>query len=106
MKRMLHGVGNRLSHDGGVGFVVARALADSDWIAIDRGAALENVAGIVSRERPDLPVIVDAANMNQASGASRRLLAGRQRLHADRQARVAPFVCWSRTSNPLQGRPS
>ena len=50
MKRMLHGVGNRLSHDGRVGLVVARALADSDWIAIDCGAALENVAGIVSRE--------------------------------------------------------
>lgn len=83
MKRMLLGVGNRLLRGGGVGPVVARALADSDWIAVDCGGALENVAGIVSRERPDLPVIVDAANMNQASGASRRLLAGRQRLHAD-----------------------
>ena len=76
MKRMLLGVGNRLSHDDGVGPVVAQTLADSDWIAIDCGTALENVTGIVSRERPDLLVIVDAAHMNTAPGTFRRLPIG------------------------------
>ncbi|MBU1050589.1 hydrogenase 3 maturation endopeptidase HyCI [Candidatus Bipolaricaulota bacterium] len=69
MKRMLLGVGNRLSHDDGVGPVVAQALIDSDWIAIDCGTALENAMGIVSREQPDLLVIVDAATMDKEPGA-------------------------------------
>jgi len=68
MKRMLLGVGNRLSRDDGVGPVVAQALADSDWIAIDCGTSLENATGIVSREQPDLLVIVDAATMGKAPG--------------------------------------
>jgi hydrogenase 3 maturation protease len=68
MKRMLIGVGNRLSHDDGVGPVVAQALADSDWIAIDCGTSLENATGIVSREQPDLLVIVDAATMDKKPG--------------------------------------
>jgi hydrogenase 3 maturation protease len=68
MKRMLIGVGNRLSRDDGVGPVVAQALADSDWIAIDCGTSLENATGIVSREQPDLLVIVDAATMGKKPG--------------------------------------
>lgn len=72
-KRMLLGVGNRLSHDDGVGPAVAQALADSDWMAIDCGTALENASGIVSREKPDLLVIVDAAMMNETPGHILRL---------------------------------
>jgi len=72
-KRMLLGVGNRLSHDDGVGPYVAQALAPSDWIAIDCGIALENASGIVSREKPDLLVIVDAAMMNEEPGTFLRL---------------------------------
>jgi len=73
MKRMLLGVGNRLSHDDGVGPVIAQALADSDWVSIDCGTALENAVGMVSRERPDLLVIVDAAHMGMEPGTYRRL---------------------------------
>jgi len=73
MKRMLLGVGNRLSRDDGVGPTVAQALADSDWISIDCGTALENTTGIVSRNRPDLLVIVDAAHMGMEPGTFRRL---------------------------------
>jgi hydrogenase 3 maturation protease len=68
MKRMLIGVGNRLSHDDGAGPVVAEALVDSDWLAIDCGTSLENATGIVSREQPDLLVIVDAATMGKKPG--------------------------------------
>lgn len=73
MKRMLLGVGNRLSHDDGVGPVVAQELDCSDWITIDCGTALENVVGIVSREQPDQLVIVDAAIMDLEPGAVSRL---------------------------------
>ncbi|MCK4570385.1 hydrogenase 3 maturation endopeptidase HyCI [Candidatus Bipolaricaulota bacterium] len=76
MKRMLLSVGNRLSHDDGVGPVVAEGLVDSDWIAIDCGTALENAAGIVSREQPDLLVIVDAAIMGKEPGDFLRLPIG------------------------------
>ena len=73
MKRMLLGVGNRLSRDDGVGPVLAERLDGSAWIAIDCGTSLENVGGIVTRERPDLLVIADAARMGLAPGAVRRL---------------------------------
>jgi hydrogenase 3 maturation protease len=70
---MVLGVGNRLSHDDGVGPIVAEALSDSDWIAIDCGTALENATGLVSREQPGLLVVVDAASMGREPGAVFRL---------------------------------
>ncbi len=53
--------------------MVAEGLAGSEWIAVDCGLALENAAGIVRREQPDLLVIVDAACMKLAPGEVRRL---------------------------------
>ncbi len=74
MKRVLLGVGNRLSRDDGAGPAVARALDGVDgWLAIDCGTALENASGIVVREEPDLLVIVDAARMGLPPGSIRRL---------------------------------
>jgi len=73
MKRMLLGVGNRLSRDDGAGPILAERLAGSDWTAFDCGTSLENAGGIVSRERPDLLVIADAARMGLAAGEVRRL---------------------------------
>lgn len=74
MTRILLGVGNRLSRDDGVGPTVAKRLEGTQgWHAIDCGTALENVSGIVSRERPDLLVIVDAAQMGLPAGSIRTL---------------------------------
>jgi hydrogenase 3 maturation protease len=73
MKRMLLGVGNRLSRDDGAGPILAERLAESDWLAVDCGTSLENAAGIVSRERPDRLVIADAARMGLSPGEVRRL---------------------------------
>jgi len=73
MKRVLLGVGNRLSRDDGAGPALAERLAGSEWIAVDCGTSLENAAGIVSRERPDLLVIADAARMGLPPGTARRL---------------------------------
>ena len=73
-KKMLIGVGNPLGRDDGVGVYVARAMAgDSGWWAIPAGLALENALGLVERERPELLVIVDAADMGLPPGSFRRL---------------------------------
>ena len=73
MNRILLGVGNRLSRDDGAGPVLVERLAGSDWLAIDCGTSLENVGGVVSREKPDLLVIADAARMGLPPGEVRRL---------------------------------
>jgi len=74
MKRLLLGVGNRVSGDDGAGPAVAERLGvDNRWHSIDCGLALENASGIVARERPDLLVIVDAARMGLPAGSIRRL---------------------------------
>lgn len=74
MKRLLLGVGNRLSRDDGVGPVVAsRLMGVRGWQAFDCGTSIENACGIVARERPDLLVIVDAARMGLAPGEVRRV---------------------------------
>jgi hydrogenase 3 maturation protease len=76
MKRMLLGVGNRLSRDDGAGPTVARELEGSDWIVVDCGTSIENVSGWVLRERPDVLVVVDAAMMGATPGTIRRLSIG------------------------------
>lgn len=74
MRRVLLGVGNRFSADDGVGPMVAERLEGAPgWLAIDCGIALENASGIVTRERPGLLVIVDAARMGLVPGSIRRL---------------------------------
>jgi len=73
MNRVLLGVGNRLSHDDGIGPTVAQILADSDWLAIDCGTAIENAVGVAVRNRPELVVVVDAAKMGLPPGSIRRI---------------------------------
>lgn len=73
MRRMLLGVGNRVSRDDGAGPFLAERLAGTDWTAIDCGTSLENVGRIVARERPDLLVIADAARMGLDPGEVRRI---------------------------------
>jgi hydrogenase 3 maturation protease len=74
MKRLLLGVGNRLSRDDGVGPATAERMDGTEgWIAVDCGTALENASGIVRRECPDLLVVVDAARMGLPAGSIRRL---------------------------------
>ena len=93
MKRMLLGVGNRLSQDDGVGPDVAAGLQASAWLAIDCGTSLENASGIVAREHPDLLVIVDAAEMGLKPGDVRRLpIRFRDRMLASTHGLPLPFV--------------
>ena len=90
---MVLGVGNRLSHDDGVGPTVAATLRGTDWIAIDCGTSLENAVGLVARERPDLLILVDAAKMGLPPGSVRRLpLISTDQMLASTHGLPLPFV--------------
>lgn len=79
------GVGNELRGDDGAGTAVVRALAAMTGIhqspgeagqqilILDAGPAPENYTGPLRRFRPDLVLIIDAAEMGEAPGAVRWL---------------------------------
>ena len=72
--KMLIGVGNPLGRDDGVGVYVAQLLqGEPGWIAVPAGPALENALSLAERLRPELLVIVDAADMGLPPGSFRRL---------------------------------
>ena len=94
MKRFLLGVGNRLSRDDGVGPFVAQAMdGATGWTAIDCGTSLENISGIITREKPDLLVLVDAAQMDVSPGEVRLLPStGTDRMLVSTHGLPLPFV--------------
>jgi len=65
---LLLGIGNPLRGDDGAGVYVARHLRADGWQAVDCGTAPENFTGMVRRHRPDLLLLVDAAEMGLAPG--------------------------------------
>ncbi len=73
MRRVLVALGNPLRRDDGVGLKVAELLQDSAWEVIPAGSSPENVASLVARHRPDVLVVVDAAEMGLPPGEVRVL---------------------------------
>lgn len=71
MVDMVLGIGNALNGDDGVGCYIARHLEKTGWISLDCGTVPENFTGIVRRERPDLLVLIDAADMHLPPGEYR-----------------------------------
>jgi hydrogenase maturation protease HycI len=72
------GVGHELCGDDAAGLAVARALKaalaqDERWLVIDAGPAPENQTGLLRRFKPDIVLLVDAAQMGEAPGAIRCL---------------------------------
>lgn len=72
------GVGQVLRGDDGAGVMVARGLAEQldtpgSVLVLDAGASPENNTGPVRRFRPDLILLVDAANMHEPPGTVRLL---------------------------------
>ncbi len=80
----LVGIGQELRGDDAVGVILARTLLDKlgakgspaegnstglPLQVIDGGAAPENCTGALRRFRPDLVILIDAAQMDQAPGA-------------------------------------
>lgn len=67
------GIGNELSGDDAVGVRIVRALSSrlvprSDRLVLDTGTAPENFTGPLRRFRPDLVLLVDAADLSAEPG--------------------------------------
>jgi len=67
------GIGHELNGDDAAGIVASRALqprlADRSWLlVIDAGPAPENQTGPLRAFRPDLVLLIDAAQMNEPPG--------------------------------------
>jgi hydrogenase 3 maturation protease len=75
-KKILLGLGNPVGRDDAVGLRVAEALREAEWLSIP-APALENVLGLVEKEKPEKLVIVDAAEMGLPPGTIRRLPLGK-----------------------------
>jgi hydrogenase 3 maturation protease len=75
------GIGNRLGGDDAAGALVADVLNQKGWrtevlaaaqvTAINGGTAPESYTSVIRRHRPDLLILVDAADMGLPSGAVR-----------------------------------
>lgn len=70
---LLLGIGNPRHGDDALGPVFARAFRHPDWRCVNAATAPENFTGLVRRLRPDLLVLLDAAEMGLPPGAMRRL---------------------------------
>jgi hydrogenase 3 maturation protease len=77
------GIGNRLGGDDAAGTCVvdmlnqrrhrARALLPAEIMAIDAGTAPESYTSVIRQHRPDLLILVDAADMGLPPGALRTI---------------------------------
>lgn len=68
------GIGNSLNGDDAAGCIVARQfkkVKKKDWLSFDCGNVPENFTGVIKRHRPELLVLVDAAEMGLEPGKIR-----------------------------------
>jgi hydrogenase 3 maturation protease len=68
------GVGNALGGDDAAGLEVARVIrqrgaASETWLALEGGAAPENLTGSLRAFAPEIIVLVDAAHLGEVPGA-------------------------------------
>jgi hydrogenase 3 maturation protease len=70
------GIGNELRGDDAAGVLAARALqaaAHEHFLVVEAATAPENQTGLLRRFRPDLVLLIDAAEMGEAAGSVRWL---------------------------------
>jgi hydrogenase 3 maturation protease len=77
------GIGNRLGGDDAAGTCVvdmlnrgqhrAKAFLPAEIVAIDAGTAPESYTSVIRQHRPDLLILVDAADMGLSPGALRTI---------------------------------
>jgi hydrogenase 3 maturation protease len=70
------GVGNPMRSDDAAGILAARNLSQREWgidriLIVEAGQAPENSTGTLRRFRPDVVLIIDAADMREAPGTIR-----------------------------------
>jgi hydrogenase 3 maturation protease len=70
---LLIGIGNPRHGDDALGPVFARAFRHPQWRCVNAQTAPENFTGLVRRLRPELLVLLDAADMRQPPGTLRLL---------------------------------
>ncbi len=73
MRYILMGIGSELQGDDGVGNKIAREFKSEGWLSLQCETVPENFAGVVEREKPQVLVLVDAAEMGIAPGEFRLL---------------------------------
>ncbi len=69
--KLLIGIGNELKGDDAIGVFVAENFRAEEWKCINAGTVPENFLGVVRREKPELLVLVDAAEMSLPPGSVR-----------------------------------
>ncbi len=70
---LLLGIGNPRHGDDALGPVFARAFRHPNWQCVNAATAPENFTGLIRRLRPDLLILLDAADMGLPPGSLRRL---------------------------------
>ena len=70
-KYILMGIGNILRSDDGIGSIIAKNFTNNDWLSIDCGVAPENFTAIVKKNKPNLVVLIDVAEMDIKAGEFR-----------------------------------
>ncbi len=71
--KLLIGIGNELKGDDSIGVFIAKNFKAKNWKTIEAGTVPENFIGVVHREKPELLVLVDAADMGLPAGEIRRI---------------------------------
>jgi len=68
---ILMGIGNVLKGDDGIGCYIAKNLEEKNWLSLDCGTAPENFTSVIRKNKPEILVIVDAADMDIDGGGFR-----------------------------------
>jgi len=71
--KLLLGIGNELKGDDALGPFIAKNFTASGWKCVNAGTVPENFLGTVQKEKPELLVLVDAAEMGLPTGSVRRI---------------------------------
>lgn len=72
----LVGIGHELRGDDAVGLIVAREMqpfSNAEFLVVEAGHAPENHTGRLRRFKPDLVLLVDAAQLDESAGTIRWL---------------------------------
>lgn len=70
---LLLGIGNPRHGDDALGPIFARVFRHPGWRCLNAATAPENYTGLIRRLRPELLVLLDAADMGLPPGTLRRL---------------------------------